>query len=95
MFDYSKEEVFTESVNWFSTHAGTYARLLERTESNIDKAFWVFSDLGLHCHPEDVSNDNYHVFKSAFKSSSIVSAISPKQLVEGAEEFNEIIELIY
>ena len=95
MFDYSREEIFTESVNWFSTYAGTYARLLERTEKNIDKAFWVFSDLMLGQHPEDVSNDNYHVFKSAFKSSSYLSAISPKQLVEGATEFNEIIELIY
>ena len=93
--DFTKEEIFTESVNWFSTHAGTYARLLERTEENINKAFWVFSDLMLGQHPEDVSNDNMHVFKSALKSSSYLSTISPKQLVEGAEEFNEIIELIY
>ena len=95
MFDYSKEEFFQESVNWFSTYAGTYARLLERTPPNINKAFWVFCDLMLGEHPEDVSKQNYHVFKSAFKSSSTVSAISPKQLVAGAEEFNEIIELIY
>ena len=95
MFDYSKEEIFTEATNWFSTYAGTYARLLERTPQNINKAFWVFCDLMLGVHPEDVNKANYQVFKNAFKSSSTVSAISPKQLVEGAEEFNEIVELIY
>ena len=95
MFDYSQEEVFTESHNWFSTHAGTYARLLERTEENIDKAFWVFCDLMLGEHPEDVSNDNRHVFINAFKSSTYLSTLTPKQLVEGSTEFQEIIELIY
>ena len=95
LFDYSKEEFFQESVNWFSTYAGTYARLLERTPQNINKAFWVFSDLGLGCHPEDVTDSNRHAFEYALKSSSTVSAITPKQLVEGAEEFNEILELIY
>ena len=95
MFDYSKEEFFQESINWFSTYAGTYARLLERTPQNINKAFWVFCDLMLGEHPEDVSKQNYHVFKSAFKSSSYVSDLTPKQLVEGAEEFNEIVALIY
>mgnify|MGYP003114259140 CR=1 FL=1 len=95
MFDYSKEEVFTEASNWFSTYAGTYARLLERTEENINKAFWVFCELMLGQHPEDVSDENIYVFENAFKSSSYVSDITPKQLVAGAVEFNEIIELIY
>ena len=95
MFDYSKEEIFIEASNWFSTYAGTYARLLERTPQNINKAFWVFCDLMLGVHPEDVDSANYQVFKNAFKASSTVSAISAKQLVEGAEEFNEIVELIY
>ena len=39
--------------------------------------------------------DNMFIFRFAFKSSSYVSDLTPKQLVEGAEEFNEIIELIY
>ena len=95
MFDYSKEEVFTEATNWFNTYAGTYARLLERTPQNINKAFWVFCDLMLGEHPEDVSKENYHVFKSAFESSSYLSTLTAKQLVEGGEEFKEILELIY
>ena len=95
MYDYTKEETLSEATCWFNTHAGTYARLLERTPQNINKAFWVFCDLMLGVHPEDVDKANYQVFKNAFKSSSTVSAISPKQLVEGAEEFNEIVELIY
>ena len=95
MDNFTREETLSEATCWFNTHAGTYARLLERTEDNIEKAFWVFADLGLGCHPEDVEKANYQVFVNAFKSSSIVSAISPKQLVEGAEEFNEIVELIY
>ena len=93
--DYSKEEFFQESVNWFSTYAGTYARLLERTPSTIDKAFWVFCDLMIGEHPEDVTKDNRHVFISAFKSSSYLSTLTPKQLVEGSTEFHEILELIY
>ncbi len=46
-------------------------------------------------HPEDVTDSNRHAFEYALRSSSTVSAITPKQLVEGAEEFNEIVELIY
>ena len=92
---FTREELLSEAACWFNSHAGTYARLLERTEENIEKLLYVFSDLGLGCHPEDVSNSNKHAFEHASKSSSTVSAISPKQLVEGAEEFNEILELIY
>ena len=93
--DFTREELLTEAHNWFSTYAGTYARLLDRTEENIEKAFWVFSDLMLGQHPEDVTEDNYYAFINAFKSSTYLSSITPKQLVEGGQEFQEIIELIY
>ena len=93
--DFTRQELLTEAHNWFTTYAGTYARLLDRTEENIEKAFWVFCDLMLIGHPEDVSDDNYHAFTHAFKSSSYVSDLTPKQLVRGGEEFKEIIELIY
>ncbi len=93
--DFTRSELLSEAHCWFNSHAGTYARLLERTEENIEKSFWVFSDLGLGCHPEDVTDSNRHAFEYALRSSSTVSAITPKQLVEGAEEFNEIVELIY
>ena len=93
--DFTREELLTEAHNWFSTYAGTYARLLDRTEENIEKAFWVFSDLMLGQHPEDVTEENYYAFINAFKSSTYLSTITPKELVQGAEEFQEIIELIY
>ena len=93
--DFTRQELLTEAHNWFSTYAGTYARLLDRTEENINKAFWVFCDLAFIGHPEDVSEDNYHAFTYAFKSSSYVSDLTPKQLVEGGEEFKGILELIY
>tara|TARA_R100001509_G_scaffold137300_1_gene91280 strand:+ start:210 stop:494 length:285 start_codon:yes stop_codon:yes gene_type:complete len=93
--DFTRQELLTEAHNWFSTYAGTYARLLDRTEENIEKAFWVFSDLMLGQHPEDVTKDNYYAFINAFKSSSYLSSITSKELVQGAEEFKEIIELIY
>ena len=93
--DFTREELLSEAAVWFNSHAGTYARLLERTEENINKAFWVFSDLGLGCHPEDVSDSNRHAFEYALKSSSYLSTLTAKQLVEGAEEFNEIVDLIY
>ena len=93
--DFTRSELLSEAAVWFNSYAGTYARLLERTEENINKAFWVFADLGLGVHPADVTASNRHAFEYALRSSSTVSAISPKQLVEGAEEFNEIVELIY
>tara|TARA_Y100000114_G_scaffold27096_1_gene22769 strand:- start:484 stop:771 length:288 start_codon:yes stop_codon:yes gene_type:complete len=94
--DFTRSELLEEASVWFNSYAGTYARLLDRTNpENINKAFWVFADLGLGCHPEDVSEYNRHAFEYAFKSSSTVSAITPKELVEGSEEFNEILELIY
>ena len=93
--DFTREELLSEAHCWFNSYAGTYARLLERTEKNIEKAFYVFSDLGLGCHPEDVTVSNKHAFKYAFKSSSYLSTLTPKQLVEGGEEFKEILELIY
>ena len=93
--DFTRSELLSEAAVWFNSHAGTYARLLERTEENIEKAFWVFSDLGLGCHPEDVTDSNRHAFKYALKSASYVSDLTPKQLVEGGEEFKEILELIY
>tara|TARA_B100000674_G_C37881214_1_gene934404 strand:+ start:944 stop:1228 length:285 start_codon:yes stop_codon:yes gene_type:complete len=93
--DFTREELLNEAHNWFSTHAGTYARLLDRTEENLEKAFYVFCDLGLFAHPDDVSCDNYHAFLHAFKSSSYLSDLTPKQLVEGGEEFKEILDLIY
>ena len=95
MHDFTRSELLSEATAWFNSYAGTYARLLERTEENIDKAFWVFADLGLGCHPEDVTNSNRLAFEYALKSASYVSDLSPKQLVEGGQEFNEIIELIY
>ena len=93
--DFTREELLSEAAVWFNSYAGTYARLLERTEENINKAFWVFADLGLGVHPEDVTDSNRHAFEYALKSASYVSDLTPKQLVEGAEEFNEIVELIY
>ena len=93
--DFTRSELLSEAACWFNSHAGTYARLLERTEENINKAFWVFSDLGLGVHPEDVSDSNRHAFMYALKSASYVSDLTPKQLVEGSEEFNEIVNLIY
>ena len=93
--DFTREELLTEANNWFSTYAGTYARLLDRNENNIEKAFWVFSDLMLGQHPEDVTKDNRHAFINAFKSSTYLSTITPKQLVEGGEEFKEIIDIYF
>ena len=93
--DFTREELLTEAHNWFSTYTGTYARLLDRTEDNIEKAFWVFSDLMLGQHPEDVTEDNYFAFTYAFKSSTYLSTITPKQLVEGGEEFKEIIDIYF
>ena len=93
--DFTRSELLSEAACWFNSHAGTYARLLERTEENIEKAFYVFSDLGLGVHPEDVTDSNRHAFEYAFKSSSYLSTLTPKQLVEGGEEFKEILELIY
>tara|TARA_R100000773_G_C4200233_1_gene102985 strand:- start:117 stop:401 length:285 start_codon:yes stop_codon:yes gene_type:complete len=93
--DFTREELLNEAHNWFSTYAGTYARLLDRTEDNVEKAFWVFSDLMLGQHPEDVTKDNRHAFIHAFKSSSYLSTITPKQLVEGGEEFREIIDVYF
>ena len=74
--DFTREELLSEAAVWLNSHAGTYARLLERTEENINKAFWVFSDLGLGCHPEDVSDSNRHAFEYAlFLGSSIFKVL--------------------
>ena len=63
--DFTRSELLSEAACWFNSHAGTYARLLERTEENIEKAFWVFSDLGLGVHTEYVTDSTRQAFESA------------------------------
>ena len=95
METFTPSEIQEQASLWFMTHAGTYSRLLNRTKAEGKRAFIVFCDLMLFQDYRDVKGKNRQAFINAFMSSSTVSAITPKQLVEGAEEFNEIVELIY
>ena len=92
METFTPSEIQEQASLWFMTHAGTYSRLLKRTKSEAKKAFIVFCDLMLFQDYRDVKGKNRQVFIDAFMSSSTVSAISQKQLVEGSVEYKEILE---
>ena len=92
METFTPSEIQDQASLWFMTHAGTYARLLKRTKAESKKAFIVFCDLMLFQDYRDVKGKNRDAFINAFMSSSTVSAISQKQLVEGSVEYKEILE---
>ena len=92
METFTPSEIQEQASLWFMTHAGTYSRLLKRAKSEAKKAFIVFCDLMLFQDYRDVKGKNRQAFINAFMSSSTVSAISQKQLVEGSVEYQEIIE---
>ena len=92
METFTLNEIQEQSSLWFMTHAGTYARLLNRTKAEAKRAFIVFCDLMLFQDYRDVKGKNRQVFIDAFMSSSTVSAISQKQLVAGSVEYQEILE---
>ena len=92
METFTPSEIQEQASLWFMTHAGTYSRLLNRTKAESKRAFIVFCDLMLFQDYRDVKGKNRQAFINAFMSSSTVSAISQKQLVEGSVEYQEIIE---
>ena len=91
MQTFKSSEIQDQASLWFMTHAGTYARLLNRTKAEAKRAFIVFCDLMLFEDYRDIKGKNKEVFINAFMSSSIVSAISPKQLVDGSIEYHDTI----
>ena len=91
MESFTPNEIQEQSSLWFMSYAGTYARLLNRTKSEAKRAFIVFCDLMLFQDYREVKGKNRQVFIDAFMASSIVSAITQKQLVEGSVEYQEIL----
>lgn len=90
---FTPAEIQDQASLWFMTHAGTYARLLKRTKAEGKRAFIVFSDLMLGVDYRDVKGKaNKDAFINAFMSSSTVSDITPKQLVEGSVEYKELLD---
>jgi hypothetical protein len=92
METFTPSEIQEQASLWFMTHAGTYARLLKRTKAEGKRAFVVFADLMLGVDYKDVKGKaNKDAFINAFMSSSTVSAITPKQLVDGSVEYNSLV----
>jgi len=92
METFTPSEIQEQASLWFMTHAGTYSRLLKRTKAEGKRAFVVFADLMLGVDYRDVKGKaNKDAFINAFMSSSTVSAITPKQLVDGSVEYNSLV----
>ena len=92
METFTPSEIQEQASLWFMTHAGTYSRLLKRTKAEGKRAFVVFADLMLGIDYRDVKGKaNKDAFINAFMSSSTVSAITPKQLVDGSVEYNSLV----
>ena len=90
---FTPAEIQDQASLWFMTHAGTYARLLKRTKAEGKRAFVVFADLMLGVDYRHVKGRaNKDAFINAFMSSSTVSEITPKQLVEGSVEYKELLD---
>ena len=90
---FTPAKIQNQASLWFMTHAGTYARLLKRTKAEGKRAFVVFADLMLGVDYRDVKGKaNKDAFINAFMSSSTVSAITPKQLVEGSVEYKDLLD---
>ena len=93
METFTPSEIQNQASLWFMTHAGTYARLLNRTKAEGKRAFVVFADLMLGVDYRDVKGKtNKDAFINAFMSSSTESAITPQQLVAGSVEYKELVD---
>ena len=90
---FTPDQITEEASLWFMTFNGTYARLLKRTKAEGKRAFVVFCDQALFEDYRDVKGKGVKdAFINAFMSSSTVSNITQKELVQGSVEYKELVD---
>ena len=90
---FTPNQIVEEATLWFMTFNGTYARLLKRTKAEGKRAFVVFCDQALFEDYRDVKGKGVKdAFINAFMSSSTVSNITQKELVQGSVEYKELVD---